>query len=294
MANLLAVMTHCEERGSEMLLGDWSHLHLAEQGASTWAGGVHSRSVKTNLSDGTLDLVDLESKIRNNSDDSGHYPRTRLICLETTHNGCGGTTLPVEHIHKVAAIAKKYGVKLHMDGARLWNAAVALNLPPAKVVDQCDSVSVCLSKGLAAPVGSLLTGRKDFIERARRMRKGLGGGMRQVGVLAAPGLISITTMLDRLHEDHTRAKHLSSLINKISGMQAFWGGSNMVLIKTSSGTAAQLINYLREQRILAGFGRSSDLIRLIVTYHVTDEDVDTVAGAIKKYAESGLGARGKL
>ncbi|XP_077359715.1 uncharacterized protein LOC144005429 [Festucalex cinctus] len=204
MSNLIAVMVHCRERGDEIIVGDLSHLHIYEQGGSAQLAGVHATTANT-LADGTLDLDQLESKIRHDYPDP-HYPRSRLICVENTHNIQGGRVMPLHFLQEVRALADKHGLLVHMDGARLMNAAVALGVPAADILQHTHTVSVCLSKGLGAPVGTMLAGPKDFISRAVRCRKALGGGMRQAGILAAAGKLSLQDMVQRLQEDHNNAR----------------------------------------------------------------------------------------
>ncbi|XP_047233181.1 threonine aldolase 1 [Girardinichthys multiradiatus] len=204
MSNLIAVMVHCRERGDEMIVGDLSHLHIYEQGGSAQLAGVHATTVTTRP-DGTFNLMQLEAKIRHGYPDP-HYPRTRLICVENTHNIQGGRVLPLPFLQEVRALADRYGLSVHLDGARVMNAAVALNVPPSTIVQHTHTVSVCLSKGLGSPVGTLLAGPQDFISRAVRCRKALGGGMRQAGVLAAAGKLSLQQMVGRLGEDHHNAR----------------------------------------------------------------------------------------
>ncbi|XP_026171124.1 threonine aldolase 1 [Mastacembelus armatus] len=204
MSNLIAVMVHCRERSDEIIVGDLSHLHIYEQGGSAQLAGVHSTTVTT-LPDGTFDLQQLESKIRHDYPDP-HYPRSRLICVENTHNIQGGRVLPLNFLQEVRALADKYGLSVHMDGARVMNAAVAQGVPPSTILQHTHTVSVCLSKGLGAPVGTMLAGPQEFITRAERCRKALGGGMRQAGILAAAGKISLLDMVGRLEEDHCNAK----------------------------------------------------------------------------------------
>lgn len=211
MGNLIAVMTHCERRGMEVLLGDESHIFMYEQGGIAQLGGLNPRTLTTK-SDATFDLDEIRRKIRPH--DSLHQPRTGLLCVENTHNRCGGQVLPMEFLDKLAELKSERGIPLHLDGARIMNAAVYHKVPPAKIACHFDSVSVCLSKGLGAPVGSLLIGRKDFIAKARKIRKALGGGMRQAGVLAAAGLCSLTYMIDRLEDDHKHALQISRAINE--------------------------------------------------------------------------------
>ncbi|KAF7660342.1 hypothetical protein LDENG_00283590 [Lucifuga dentata] len=206
MANLIAdvVMVHCRERGDEMIVGDLSHLHIYEQGGSAQLAGVHATTVTT-LPDGTFNLEELESKIRHGYPDP-HYPRSRLICVENTHNIQGGRVLPLHFLQEVRALADNYGLWVHMDGARVMNAAVALGVPPSTILQHTHTVSACLSKGLGAPVGTILGGPQDFISRAVRCRKAVGGGMRQAGIIAAAGKMALEEMVGRLEEDHRNAK----------------------------------------------------------------------------------------
>ncbi|XP_075950126.1 uncharacterized protein LOC142952029 [Anarhichas minor] len=204
MGNLIAVMVHCRERGDEMIVGDRSHLHIYEQGGSAQLAGVHSVTVTT-LPDGTFDLDQLESKIRHDYPKS-YYPRSRLICLENTHNVQGGRVLPLTFLQEVRALADRYGLSVHMDGARVMNAAVAQRVPPSTILQHTHTVSLCLSKGLGAPVGCMLAGPRDFISQAVRCRKALGGGILKAGILAAAGKLSLLEMVERLEEDHRNAK----------------------------------------------------------------------------------------
>uniref|UniRef100_A0A9J7ZGG3 Threonine aldolase 1 n=1 Tax=Cyprinus carpio carpio TaxID=630221 RepID=A0A9J7ZGG3_CYPCA len=204
------VMVHCRERGDEMIVGDLSHIHVYEQGGSAQLAGVHSATVTT-LSDGTFDLDQLISKIRHGYPDP-HYPRSRLVCVENTHNIQGGRVLPLSFLQELRSVADNFGLTVHMDGARVMNAAVALGVQPSAILQHCHSVSVCLSKGLGAPVGTVLGGSKDFIQRAVRARKALGGGMRQSGVLAAAGKIALSDMIGRMKEDHRNTKSFAQAL----------------------------------------------------------------------------------
>ena len=213
MGNLISVLSHCG-RGDEMILGDNAHIFYYEQGGAAAVGGVHPRTVP-NAADGTVDLNDVAHAIRGSDQ---HFPVTRLIAVENTHNRRGGAVLPTEYMDAIGDFAHEQGVKLHVDGARIWNAAVALGVSPARLLRNADSVSACLSKGLAAPVGSVVAGDAAFIQRARRMRKQVGGGMRQAGVLAAAGLVSLTDMVDRLADDHANARRLAAGVDALDGV----------------------------------------------------------------------------
>ena len=213
MANLVAVLTHCN-RGDEVMLGDQSHTFLYEAGGISSFGGVHSRQLK-NHNDGTIHLNDIKNAIRKKD---VHFPPSRLICLENTHNRCFGMPLETNYVNEVVDIAKNNNMSVHVDGARIFNAAVATGSTVADLTKNVDSVSFCLSKGLSAPSGSLLCGDKNFIHRARFNRKALGGGMRQAGILAAAGVVAINIMSAKIIEDHRNAKALAFGIAKIDGI----------------------------------------------------------------------------
>ena len=214
MGNLICVLTHCSGRGDEVLLGDESHLAYYEQGGVAQLGGVYPRSLK-NLPDGTFDLDELRSRIL---PDDQHFTKTRLVCVENTHNRMGGRVIPTSFMDRLAEALKDTDIKIHVDGARLFHAATALKLPIANLLERADSVNICLSKSLGAPIGSVIAGRRDFIGRAHRLRKALGGGMRQVGVLAAPGIIALEKMSLRLQEDHDKAQAFAKGIAAMSDL----------------------------------------------------------------------------
>ena len=213
MGNLVAMLTHCQ-RGDEMIVGDQAHIYIYEAGSSAAVGGIHPRSLP-NQADGTLKIEDIKAVIRSQDD---HFPITRLITLENTHNRMGGTVLTPQYTRAVAELAHGRDIKLHIDGARIFNAAVALNVDVKQLTQDADSVTFCLSKGLGAPVGSVLCGSRDFIRLARRRRKMIGGGMRQGGILAAAGIVALEQMVDRLREDHANACLLAEGIARIPGL----------------------------------------------------------------------------
>jgi threonine aldolase len=214
MANLVCLLAHCR-RGDEAIMGDMAHTFLFAAGSSAAVGGIHPRTVP-NQPDGTLNLDDVAAAIRDPTND--HYPPTRLICLENTHNRCSGAVLTPQYMAQVRALADENALAIHLDGARILNAAVALDIEPAILTADADSVSFSLSKGLAAPVGSMVCGSADFVRNARRQRKMLGGGMRQVGVLAAAGIVALETMIDRLAEDHANARRLAEGLAGLPGI----------------------------------------------------------------------------
>ncbi len=215
MGNLVCALTHCA-RGDEVILGDKSHTFLNEAGGISALGGIHVHTVP-NQADGTILLKDIEAAIRG---DNIHFPRTRLICIENTHNRCSGSPLSPEYIDSVAALAGRRGIKLHMDGARVFNAAVALGVDVKELTRSVDSMIFCLSKGLSAPIGSVICGTQEFITEALRTRKVLGGGMRQTGIIAAAGMVALEEMPGRLQEDHANARNLAEGIARIPGLSA--------------------------------------------------------------------------
>ncbi len=204
MGNLVSVLSHCG-RGDEVILGDRSHIFLNEVGGISALGGIHPRIVP-NENDGTIRIENIENAVRHSD---VHYPPTRMIGLENTHNYCHGSPLTPKYMAGVADLAARHSLKIHLDGARIFNAAVALNLDVKELTRHADSVMFCLSKGLSSPVGSLVCGTAEFILKARKIRKMLGGGMRQAGHLAAAGIVSLEDLVGRLREDHENAKHLA-------------------------------------------------------------------------------------
>lgn len=212
--NLIAAMTHAQ-RGDEAILGYESHMFQWEAGSVAAIGGIQPHPLPTDL-DGRMDLAAVEAAIRS---DNIHYPRSRLILAENSFGGRGGVALPIDYFEALREIADRHGLAVHLDGARLWNAAVALDVDAAELCKDVDSVTFCLSKGLCAPVGSVLCGSRAFIDGARRIRKALGGGMRQAGILAAAGLVALDCMIDRLADDHQNAKELARGLDALDGVR---------------------------------------------------------------------------
>lgn len=280
MGNLVSQLAHCG-RGDEMILGDASHTFFFEQGGSAAVGGIHPRTIP-NRPDGTLPPPEIEAAIRG---DNIHFPRTRLIILENTHNLCGGYPLDAAYMQAVGDIARRHDLKVHVDGARIFNAAITLGIPAAELASEADSVSFCLSKGLGAPVGSLVCGCRDFIAAARRARKLVGGGMRQAGVLAAAGIVALTQMVDRLAEDHANARKLAEGLAAMRGLSL-----DPTQIKTNivyfeavrdDMTVEQLVKQLDAAgvRMLAvGAGR----IRAVTHYHISADDIDYTLGVLSR------------
>ncbi|MGA9531096.1 MAG: low-specificity L-threonine aldolase [Anaerolineales bacterium] len=275
MGNLAAVLAHCQ-RGHEVILGDRAHQHIYEAGGMAALGGIHPRTV-ANTEGGELPLIEVEAAIR---PDDIHQPPTRLICLENTHNLCWGNVLSVEYMRAVHELAQEHQIAVHLDGARLFNAAAALSIPASTLAAEVDSVTFCLSKGLCAPVGSILCGRQEFIARARRMRKMLGGGMRQAGVLAAAGIVALEQMVDRLVEDHERATQLALGLSKIEGIEALnpQPATNMVYLgfDRSLWSADMRVEQAAAEAGIKLKWRGGDQMRLVTHYWIDDQAVETV------------------
>ena len=274
MANLVAVLTHCN-RGDEVILGDQSHTFLYEAGGISSFGGVHSRQLK-NHNDGTIHLHDIKNAIRKKD---VHFPPSRLICLENTHNRCFGMPLETNYVNEVVDIAKNNDMSVHVDGARIFNAAVATGSTVADLTKNVDSVSFCLSKGLSAPSGSLLCGDKNFIHRARFNRKALGGGMRQAGILAAAGVVAIDIMSAKIIEDHRNAKALAVGIAKIDGIiiETEKIKTNIIYFKLDHPkiNSESLLNIMSKKNIRF-FELGPNWFRLVTHSGISKENIDYV------------------
>jgi threonine aldolase len=285
MGNLISVLAHCG-RGDEVILGDLAHIFLYEQGGSAALGGVHPRSVPTQP-DGTLHLDDIENAIRG---DNEHFPISRLLAVENTHNRCGGRALPVEYMDAAGQLAHRHGLKFHVDGARLWNAAVALNVSIDRLARGADSVSLCLSKGLAAPVGSVVVGDKEFIRKARRMRKAVGGGMRQAGVIAAAGIVAMTEMVERLADDHANAHRLAEGLNRLDGIsidpQTVQTDIVIFDLDREDITPANLSAGLRGHGVLLN-PIGGKRLRAVTNYHISEADIGRTLEAFAAVLDAG-------
>jgi len=272
MANLISLLTHCG-RGEEVILGDQAHIFYYEQGGSAAVGGIHPRTV-ANQPDGTFDLEAVKAAIRG---DDPHFPRTRLIALENTHNRCSGSPLPEEYLRSVAAVAAEHDLGVHMDGARIFNAAAALGVPVAALAEPVDSLSFCLSKGLSAPVGSLVCGRRTFIRAARRNRKLLGGGMRQAGVIAAAGIVALQEMTGRLAEDHHNARRLAEGLSAMrrARVDPDRVRTNIVYVdlEAAGPPAAEIVAHLAQEGVRVG-ATGPCQFRAVTHYGITEADID--------------------
>ncbi|MEI6288982.1 MAG: low-specificity L-threonine aldolase [Chloroflexota bacterium] len=281
MGNLAAILAHCG-RGDEVIMGQKAHTFLHEGGGISTLGGVHSCQIKEQP-DGSLDLNEVEAAIRF---DDIHEPVTRLIEIENTHNACGGVFQTPEYIQKLSDFAHGRDLIVHMDGARLFNSAVAQGVDVSQITKNVDSVTFCLSKGLCAPVGSVLCGDQNFIKKANRIRKHLGGGMRQAGILAAAGIIALNTMVDRLAEDHIRAKNLASGLREINNIQLEpeIPSTNMVFFNLSDhvkSSTSQIEKQLEDKGILA-HASGPRRFRLVTHYWITDQDVNQTVETLKQ------------
>jgi threonine aldolase len=279
MGNLVALLAHCG-RGDEAIVGDKCHTFLFEQGGMAALGGITPHPIP-NQPDGTLRLEEIEGAIR---PDDSHFPTTRLVCLENTHNLCNGTPLTAEYTAQVAELTRSRGLKLHLDGARVFNAAAQLGLTVKALVRDVDSVMFCLSKGLCAPVGSMVCGNADFIARARRARKVVGGGMRQAGILAAAGIVALEEIAPQLAKDHARAKALAQGLEKIPGIGVAPVHTNIIyfwLDDNSPATPEAVLSGLAERgvRLLSRGGRR---FRAVTHHWISDSDVEAVIKAMQK------------
>ncbi|MFC1935545.1 low-specificity L-threonine aldolase [Chloroflexota bacterium] len=278
MANLVSGLTHCQ-RGDEMLLGSEAHIFHNEVGAMAALGGVHVRTVPNNAR-GMMAPDEVEAAIRDPN--SIHQPRTALVCLENTHNWCGGGVLASEDIGAIAEVAHSHGTALHIDGARIFNAAVALDVSPAVLARMADTVSFCLSKGLSCPVGSLVCGSKEVIARARKNRKMVGGGMRQAGIIAAAGVVALDTMVDRLAEDHANAKRLAKGLARMPGLSLDPDAvqTNIVIFEVMDRPAQEFMNALKERGVLTSYtgGRK---VRMVIHYGIGTEDIDEALDVVE-------------
>lgn len=267
MGNLAAVLAHCE-RGQEILLGDNSHVFYYEVGGAAVVGGLAYHTLPNDRF-GMIDPVAVEGAIRSSDI---HYAPTGLLCLENTHNRAGGTVLSKAQLDQLCQVAHRRNVPVHLDGARIFNAAAYLELPVNQLVESLDSVQFCLSKGLAAPAGSLVVGKRDFIAKARKIRKMLGGGMRQAGILAAAGIIALTEMTQRLEEDHYNARRFAQSLAWIEGFEVDLETvqTNIVAVNLAekSGTAAEWVAKLKANGVLVG---ASGPRRLRFVFH---NDID--------------------
>ncbi|MDT8420675.1 MAG: low-specificity L-threonine aldolase [Desulfuromonadales bacterium] len=269
-SNLLALLSHCQ-RGDEYIAGQTAHTYRYEGGGAAVLGGIQPQPLDFS-SDGTLALEKVAAAIK---PQDCHFANTRLLCLENTQDG---KVLPLDYQQAAASLARERGLALHLDGARVFNAAVQQQVPLERITRHYDSVSICLSKGLGAPVGSVLCGTAALIATARRWRKVVGGGMRQAGVLAAAGILALTGHVERLAEDHRNARRLADGLSGLAGIEVDPGAvqTNMVFVRAAASRRAALQSFLAERGILVGgYGD----LRLVTHLDVDSRDVDRVVDA---------------
>ena len=285
MGNLASLLAHAT-RGQEVILGDEAHIFHYEAGSASALGGLVYHTVPTRP-DGTLPLEAIEGAIRPVGADYYHNASAGVICLENTHNRCGGTILRPDYCAAVAVIASRHGLPIHMDGARIFNASVALGRPVTDWTRHVTSMQFCLSKGLAAPAGSLIVGDASFVDRARRVRKMLGGGMRQVGVLAATGLVALREMVDRLAEDHANAKILAEGLAGMPGVSIDPAAveTNIVIFRLPDAdrAAAFRASATREGVLLSVVGGGR--LRAVTHYGITAGDCRAALDAMRRAAQ---------
>ena len=281
MANLISVLTHCK-RGDEVILGDKSHIFYYEAGGISAFGGVHSHQLK-NYDDGTIKINDIENSIRDIEND--HFPKTKLICLENTHNACYGSAIDTDYFKDIKEIANDNNLSIHLDGARIFNAAIKLNKSVDELTKDCDSISCCLSKGLSAPVGSVILGTKNFILKAKHMRKALGGGMRQAGLIASAGIFSLDNMINRIENDHENAKILAKQLSDIKNIEINTNQvhTNIIFIynRHQSISNTKLLSTLEKNNIKIDY-KGSSKFRLVTHSGFKESDIVTVVNVFKE------------
>ena len=281
MCNLTALLCWCD-RGSEIILGNNSHIFLFEQGGAAQYGGIAFHTIP-NLEDGTMDIQNIHEAIR---DDDIHEPNTSLIAIENTHNACGGKVLPLDFLEYIKEIGKTHNIPIHLDGARIWNALQESGIDAMTMGTYVDSISVCLSKGLGAPVGSVLLGPKDFIQKAKRVRKSLGGGMRQSGILASAALTAIEDFESGILKiDHEYIKLIAKEISVCNGFEPQPIVETNILFIHVKEDASKIVDYFKLHNILIS-AWTSKLLRIVVHRNITNEDIQYVISIFKSYSIS--------
>jgi threonine aldolase len=280
MGNLVSILTHCQ-RGDEIILGDKAHIFIFEVASASAFGGVQLHIVP-NERNGMLEPSSVLGAIRG---ENIHFPRTRLVCLENSHNRCGGCVLSPEQMDSVCVPVRERGIAVHLDGARVFNAAIALGVDVQELTRNVDSVMFCLSKGLCAPVGSLVGGTEEFIGRARKNRKMLGGGMRQAGILAAAGIVALTEMVDRLEEDHRNARLLGEGLSDIEGLEVDLDTvqTNMAFFNlvTQKMSPLALLSALSDEGIkVSHYG--AGLYRAVTHHGIEEQDIRYVLDVFRR------------
>jgi threonine aldolase len=283
MGNLAAMLTHCG-RGTKAIVGSQSHTNLYEAGGASALGGIVLTAI-ANTDDGELDTGELARELATPADD--HFAQPSLVVIENTHNRCGGAPIKLSHMAEVSGAARRRRIPLHLDGARIFNAALALETTPKEIASHADTVSFCLSKGLGCPVGSLLCGSREFIAGAHRTRKVLGGGMRQAGIIAAAGIVALTTMVDRLAEDHQNARALAQGLALVAGLnvRTVANRTNMVVLDVDGDAQAsrRFGNAMKERGVLIS-PREATSFRAVTHHGISRGDVDRAVAAAAQAA----------
>jgi threonine aldolase len=287
MGNTASILAHAG-RGEAVIVGNQSHIYHYEVGGASTLGGSPMVVVQTDA-DGMLNPYEIQINISDGSDE--HSAPSALLCIENTHNRCGGTVLSLEQVEQLTSIAHQHGLKVHMDGARVFNAATALDIPVNTLVCTVDSIMFCLSKGLSAPVGSMVVGNREFIQRVHRMRKVLGGGMRQAGILAAAGIVALEQMVDRLVEDHKTSKQLAYgladcpqidiNVDRVKTNMVMFSVRNAKLAPLGEEETMQFLSKAREHGVLMGhIGQGR--IRAVTHYGIDNNDITTALTSIRR------------
>ena len=285
MGNLVSILAHTQQRGDEIIIGDKSHIFRSEYAGAAALGGVSYHTLP-NDSRGMLDPDQVEAAIQARS--TVPFPRTAMVAFENTQNACGGAVLTAEDTKAVGDVAHRHGVPLHIDGARIFNASVSLETPVSELVEEADSLSFCLSKGLSGPVGSLVCGSNEFIDRARYWRRMVGGDMRQAGIVAAAGIVALDTMVDRLAEDHANARRLALGLTRVPGVSVDPESlpTNLVFFDITAGEPAELARKLSDKGVTGGTAMRR--WRFVAHYGITADDVDyaldVIESTFKEYA----------
>ena len=280
-ANVVCLLTHTQ-KGDEVIIEAQSHTYLYEVGAMAALGGLMAHPVPGNK--GVLNPRDVEKAIRGHDI---HFPRTRLVCMENTHNNAGGTVITPGQIKEVADVVKPQGILMHLDGARIFNAAAALNTDAKKIAKDFDSVMFCLSKGLSCPVGSMVCGSEEFITRARKTRKMLGGGMRQAGILAACGVVALEKMIDRLKDDHKNARKLAEGLSGLTGISIDLDTvqTNIIIFNVSALKGSQKFIEALDKKGVKCLARDENHVRMVTHRMISEDDIDYALDRIREVTQ---------
>ena len=283
MGNLVSVLSHAQ-RGDEIILGNKAHIFRSEAGGASALGGISYHTIP-NDDRGMLNPDDIQAAVRPNDP---HMPKTALVCVENTQNMCGGAPLTQDDMKAVADVARANGVPVHVDGARIFNAAAALEAPVSELARDADSLTFCLSKGLSCPVGSVITGSADYIQEARRWRKMVGGSMRQAGVLAAAGIVALDNMVERLAEDHANARKLAHGLAEIPGISIEPDSlpTNLVFFDVERDDTAELHAKLAELGVKGG-SPDQKRWRYVTHYGITESDIDYALESVRAVFSNG-------